>query len=488
MTAIPPAPDAPAPSSLPVAVGAGVRVLDGGRVLAGGFPFRVVTLTEEGARALAGWLGCALVGDGAAARQLARRLLDAGILSPQAEPSPTTSALTVVVPARDRVGQLARCLDAVAATCPGSPVIVVDDGSRDRAALQAVCDERGATAIAHAVARGAAAARNTGLAAATTDHVAFVDSDVVVEPGWAEALLGHLADPCVGAVAPRVTALRSAGGIVAGYEQRHSPLDMGTSAGLVGPGRPTPYVPSAVLVGRRHAFGAGFDESLRIGEDVDLVWRMSAAGWRVVYEPGTQVRHDHRLRLRTFAARRRLYARSVAILARRHPVALPAARVSPWMAVPWALALAGRRRAAIGAAAVDAVFLGRRLRAVPGGSFPLASAIIARGLLHTGLGLAQAVRRAWAPPLVVLALRRTGMRRLLLVAIATRIVQDALATRDPRAVAPDVPMRLLDEAIALAGTWEGCVRERTVRPLLLTWRMTGRAPKDVPMSKRHGRR
>jgi mycofactocin system glycosyltransferase len=305
-----------------------------------------------------------------------------------------------------------------------------------------------------------------------------------VEPGWAEALLGHLVDPCVGAVAPRVAALRSAG-IVAGYEQRHSPLDMGAGRGLVGPGRPTPYVPSAVLVGRREALGEGFDESLVIGEDVDLVWRMAAAGWRVVYEPGAQVRHDHRLRLRAFAARRRLYARSVAILARRHPEALPAARVSPWMAVPWALALAGRRRAAIGAAAVDAVLLGRRLRAVPDGSYRLAGGMIARGLLHTGFGLAQAVRRAWAPPLAVLAWRRRGMRRLLLAAVAARIVEDALATRDPRAVAGDVPMRLLDEAIALAGTWEGCLRERTVRPLLLTWRMTGRARQDAPMPTAH---
>jgi hypothetical protein len=129
--------------------------------------------------------------------------------------------------------------------------------------------------------------------------------------------------------------------------------------------------------------------------------------------------------------------------------------------------------------------LGRRL---PGGSQRLASALIARGLLHTGLGLAQAARRAWAPPLAVLALRRPAARRLLIAAVAAPIVEDALATRDPRAVAGDVPLRLLDEAVALAGTWEGCLRERTIRPLLPTWRMTGRARQDAAMSTEHSRR
>jgi len=128
--------------------------------------------------------------------------------------------------------------------------------------------------------------------------VAFADSDVGVPSSWAAQLLGHFADPCVGAVAPRVRALPPRRGPIGGYEQRHSALDMGPDGGLVAPGLRIPYTPSTVLVVRRSAMGAGFDESLRIGEDVDLVWRLSLAGWRVRYDPGADVWRDHRVRLR----------------------------------------------------------------------------------------------------------------------------------------------------------------------------------------------
>ena len=268
-------------------------------------------------------------------------------------------------------------------------------------------------------------------------------------------------------------ALPPSRGLIGGYEERHSALDMGPDGGLVAPGLPIPYMPSTVLVVRRSAMGAGFDESLYIGEDVDLVWRLSLAGWRVRYEPGAHVWHDHRVRLRAFVARRRLYARSVGMLARRHPDALPATRVSAWMALPWALALAGHRRAALGAATVETLLIGRKLRRFTGRPNRLAGALVARGLLATGLGLAQAVRRAWAPPLCVLAFRRPGVRRVLLAAFAARVAQDALATRKPSEVLGDAPIRLLDESIALAGTWEGCLQQRTMRPLLPSWRTRG---------------
>ena len=93
-------------------------------------------LTADGAEAIAGWQRPAPVGDRPGYRALARRLLDAGMLAPRPAPAAATSELTVVVPVRDRPAQLARCLDAVLAACPGAPLIVVDDGSADPAALE----------------------------------------------------------------------------------------------------------------------------------------------------------------------------------------------------------------------------------------------------------------------------------------------------------------------------------------------------------------
>jgi len=385
---------------------------------------------------------------------------------PHPDRSTVTASMTVVVPVRDRDTQLARCLEAINKSCPQSPVIVVDDSSTHVAAVHRVCAQHGAKVIRHEACAGPAAARNSGIAACSTPYVAFVDSDVVVPGSWAVSLLGHFADPCVGAVAPRVRALPPGDGVVGGYETRHSALDMGTDGGLVGPGLTTQYVPSTALVVRREAAGMGFDDALHIGEDVDLVWRLVEAGWRVRYDPSAHVWHDHRVRLGAFAARRRLYAQSIGMLARRHPHALPAANVSPSMAVPWALALAGRPRASLGAAAIQALLLSRKLQHATPRPNVLASGLIGRGLLATGLGLGHAVRRAWAPLLCVLAPRHPKLLRILLAAYATPVLQDAVTTRQPKVVAGDAVMRLLDESIALVGTWEGCARQRTVRPLL----------------------
>jgi hypothetical protein len=163
----------------------------------------------------------------------------------------------------------------------------------------------------------------------------------------------------------------------------------------------------------------------------------------------------------------------VGMLARRHPDALPATKVNPRLALVWALALAGHRRAALGAAIVEALLIRGRVQRLTGRTNRIAGVLVARGLLATGLGLAHAARRAWAPPLCVLAFTRPNVRRVMVTAFAARITQDAITTRAYTAVLGDAAVRLLDEAVASAGTWEGCLQERTIRPLLPSWGRAG---------------
>ena len=59
---------------------------------------------------------------------------------------------------------------------------------------------------------------------------------------------------------------------------------------------------------------AGFDDSIDVGEDVDFVWRLHEAGWRLRYEPASVVRHHHRVALGTWFGRRADYGRSAAAL------------------------------------------------------------------------------------------------------------------------------------------------------------------------------
>ena len=127
--------------------------------------------------------------------------------------------------------------------------------------------------------------------AVDTEFVAFVDSDCEVGDRWLQSLLGHFRDPAVGMVAPRIVADSRVGNAIGSYERMRSALDMGTTPELVTPGGRMSYVPSAALVARREALGGGFDETMRVGEDVDLVRRMVDAGWQVRYDPSVIVHH-----------------------------------------------------------------------------------------------------------------------------------------------------------------------------------------------------
>jgi glycosyltransferase involved in cell wall biosynthesis len=89
------------------------------------------------------------------------------------------SRVTVIVPFLNRAGTLPRCIASIRAQTFGDwELIAVDDGSTDDsvAVIEAIADPR-IRIIRHERNRGAGAARNTGLRAATGELIAFLDSD-----------------------------------------------------------------------------------------------------------------------------------------------------------------------------------------------------------------------------------------------------------------------------------------------------------------------
>jgi mycofactocin system glycosyltransferase len=344
----------------------GLRTLRGGTILLGGSPLRMLRLGPEGTRHVAGWWHGAPVAAAPGAQALARRLLWIGIAQPVPAGGPGTGDVTVVIPVRDRTAELALCLAGLSEY----RVIVVDDGSRDPAAVAAVATAAGAQVVRRAVNGGPAAARNSGLAAVDTPLVAFLDSDCVPAPGWLDPLLPHFADPAVAAAAPRIVpyspegAAAGAAGWLARYEGVSSTLDMGQVPSIVRPGSKVPYVPGAALVVRVAAAGAkdagGFAEHLPVGEDVDFVWRLAGRDWHVRYEPAAAVAHQHRVRLASWFSRRMEYGTSAAPLELRHPGTLPAVAMSGWSATAWAAAALGHPLAGAGLIAAATGLLARR--------------------------------------------------------------------------------------------------------------------------------
>jgi len=464
------------------------RVLAGGTVLAGGSPARVLRLSPAGARHVRDWWSGTPVPASRKARALARRLLDTGIAQPDlagGPGGPGPAAVTVVIPVRDRSAELTRCLAGL--TVPGpagtSRIIVVDDGSRDPAAVRRAAAAAGARVVPRPVSGGPAAARNTGLAAARTPLVAFLDSDCVPAPGWLDALLPHFADPAVGAAAPRIVPHEPGRTWLARYEGASSTLDMGRRPSIVRPGSRVPYVPGAALVVRRAAARTSFAEDMQVGEDVDFVWRLGAAGWRVRYEPAAVMGHQHRVRLRPWFARRRDYGTSAAALELRHPGVVRPLYASPWTLAAWLTAALGHPEAGVLAAGTSTVLLARRLALVTGEPWPLPAAsaawrLAARqaggGTLAAARPLGSALSRVWWPAALPAAVAVRRLRLPLAALVLVPPLLDWLDRRPPLDPARYVAARLLDDAAYSLGVWQGCAERRTVRPLLP--RLRGRDP------------
>ena len=284
--------------------------------------------------------------------------------------------------------------------------------------------------------RGPAAARQAGRSFVDTALVAFVDADVDLPDGWLEPLLDHFDDPRVGLVAPRVLG------------ERGSPLDLGSAPARIRAGTRVSYVPGAAIVLRVEAFDSigGFDERLRFGEDVDLVWRLDEHGWRCRYEPASTVWHRPRPGLAGRMRQHAGYGTSAAPLALRHPGALAPLRTNGWTAAAWALLLAGhpRRR--------------RHPRGRVGGARSSPSSPMSRPqprsrlAMHGHLGAAQqlasAVRRVWWPIVAVGAL---GSKRIRWIAAASVLA-------DLRAAPTDAAYGW--------GVWKGMIRHRTIAPIV----------------------
>ena len=486
-----------APAGLRLRADPGARLVAGGTVLVGGSPARVLRLTPSGARQVAGWFSGTPVGDGAAARALARRLLDAGIAHPGwgaaggGDGSPGADDVTVVIPVRDRYAELRRCLNGLQDL---KHVVVVDDCSADPEAIAAICAEHGARVVRRAVNGGPGAARNSGLAAVSTALVAFLDSDCVPRPGWLDRLLPHFGDQAVGAVAPRIVPHEEGTTWLGRYEGASSTLDMGSRPSIVRPGARVPYVPGAALVVRTAAAGAGFAEGMYVGEDVDFVWRMADAGWRARYEPAAEMGHDHRVRFRAWFGRRRDYGTSAAALEELHPGVVRPLYASWWTLGAWAAALSGRPGIAATLTGTATGLLARRLSQVTGERWPLPAAdnskkrprgagaawalairLAGGGTLAAGRPLGSALSRTWWPVAIPAAVAVPKLRLPVAALILAPPLLDWADRRPPLDPARYVAARLLDDAAYSLGVWQGCLSRRTIRPLLPVTGATGRS-------------
>ncbi len=451
------------PLGTAVVLGRQTRVISSGKALLGGFPTRLVRLTPLARPMLDGRI---VRVESQAAALLADRLLEHGLAEPLLEtlPTPEDARVTYVVPIRDRPAPLDRLLTSIG---PGQDVIVVDDASRSPEAVAAVARSHGARVVALTINRGPGGARNAGLAQVRTPFVVFVDSDIVLDPGTVPTLLRHFVDPRVAMVAPRISGLGNRPTWLGRYEDTRSSLDLGPHPAALRPRSSFAWVSTACVVARVEALQTGFDGALRIGEDVDLGWRLVDAGWRVRYEPAVAARHEHRERPVDWFTRKAVYGSGAAALGERHPDYIAPAAFAPW-SVAFLVLLGAQRRwsvpAASAVAVATAIRIGSRLRPV---EHPYRL-----GLLLAGNGVVAALAQAmalmlrhWWPLALLACLVSKRARRAVLVSavvdVALEYRRDA-AHLDPLRFAV---ARRLDDLAYGAGVWLSAIRARSIAAL-----------------------
>ena len=206
------------------------------------------------------------------------------------EAAPAGGTVTVVVATRDRRADLSRTLGHLARLPEQPEVIVVDNASRDGTA-RLVRDQHPRVRLLRLPRNLGACARNVGVLAARTPHVAFSDDDSWWAPG-ALAAAARLLDayPALGLVAART---------LVGPQGRPDPVNellarspLPPAGRLPGP-RVLGFLACAAVV-RREAFLAagGFSPLLFFGgEEQLLAYDLAAAGWHASYCPQVVAHH-----------------------------------------------------------------------------------------------------------------------------------------------------------------------------------------------------
>jgi mycofactocin system glycosyltransferase len=380
--------------------------------------------------------------------------------------------VSIVIPVKDRAGELKRCLTSLSSlSYPKEKlqVIVVDDGSSDESPMVAQ-QFRTLLVPSGGIGRGPAAARNVGASMATGEILAFIDSDCTASKEWLRDLIPAFNNPAMAAVGGQVDGMCTESPVDR-YETAMSSLSLGSRERVGSGGSDTFYLPSCNLLVRSSAFrnAGGFKDEMHVGEDVDLTWRLRDQGWTISYLPAGNVLHEHRSSLRSFMSRRFDYGTSEGMLQLLHPqrrkqmviplllaILLMLGLTAP-LAGWWTLLLAAGLLV-IDAAVVRVRFIRRKL---PIGIVPLIAGRL-RALGSLVYYLSYHLVRYYAAPLIVIALIVPGFWAwvLPLAALLCAAGVDYAVRKPPLSFIPFCGIYLLEQVAYGAGVFWGCFRQK----------------------------
>jgi glycosyltransferase involved in cell wall biosynthesis len=197
--------------------------------------------------------------------------------------------ISIVVPAYNAEATVRACIQALLRQQLTEPyeIILVDDGSTDATAVIAVEYATRVRVISQPH-RGAAAARNTGMRAASGGVVLFTDADCEPVPDWASHLSKAVLDGAAGAKGTYRTRQRSitARFVQAEYESKYRRMARRTRIDFIDTYSAAYRRDVLLSVG-------GFNESISAVEDQELSFRLAREGHDLRFVPQAVVYHTH---------------------------------------------------------------------------------------------------------------------------------------------------------------------------------------------------
>ncbi len=421
-------------------------------------PSTMLRLTNQGALAAKRILAGEPLTESASERLLARRLERAGMATADPPDDSPPLRCSVVIPSYNDSAEVERTIAALGPPVCGADyeIVVVDDGGSPALTL----DQSEVTTIRLTNNRGPSAARNAGAQVATAAVIVFIDAGVEISSPALVRLVSYLNDSETVAVAPRIESSGASRGRIAAYEKLSSPLDLGDRPAIVQSRSSVAYVPSTCLAVDSAVFQSlgGFDEQLRFGEDVDLVWRMTSRGV-VRYVSGVKAVHQPRKSIAAFVRQRHSYGTSAADLAARHPDAFVPLVVEKWGTVSLLLLLAGHPLLAAVPLAYRSKALADTLPKDLTSRSALAVSLVGRGQLALMRGMVESLLRPYGP-LTLLALT---MKRSLWGPVVLGV---ALRAKRHFGSPIGIALSVIDDLAYTAGVWQGAIKHRSIRCLI----------------------
>jgi GT2 family glycosyltransferase len=236
--------------------------------------------------------------------------------------------VSIVIATYNGERTLKACLDSLQAlNYPDYEVILVDDGSTDTTPQIAFLYPKDRY-FRHEKNLGLSVARNTGIAAALGEVVAFADSDCRADEDWLYYLIGDLiSSEFAGMGGPNLL----------------PPDDSAVAAAImVSPGGPAhvmlsdrqaEHIPGCNMAFFKRALTeiGGFDPIFHhAGDDVDVCWRIQQIGYKIGFSPSALVWHYRRSTVGDYLTQQHGYGEAEALLVRKHPEYFNAFGASIW--------------------------------------------------------------------------------------------------------------------------------------------------------------